>query len=224
MVPIYHLHIRKTGGTTINHCLLAALSGRPSEPIYCALAQAVHNRVMLDDVSFAGWRLETINAGGWDFAFGHMSLDRLVLPSDARVITCFRDPVQRLASHYRMLRQMITEESDHVIMAKEAPWATGTFRDFVDRVPDRHRLTQLYMFSMALDPAEAADRLRRVDHVLVTERLAEGLERLAGATGLPIDAGAHLRASAPLIISAGDLDHARDALQPEYEWLSEVLW
>ncbi|MBN9255289.1 MULTISPECIES: hypothetical protein [unclassified Mesorhizobium] len=74
MVPIYHLHIRKTGGTTINHCLLGALSGRPSEPIYRALAQADDNRVMLDDVSFAGWRLETINAGGWDFAFGHKPL------------------------------------------------------------------------------------------------------------------------------------------------------
>jgi len=219
MNPIYHLHIRKTGGTTINHGLLAALSGRPSEPIYRALAQAGDNRVMLDDVSFAGWRLETINAGGWDFAFGHKPLELLELPADATVITCFRDPVARLASHYRMLRQMIAEDSDHVIMAKEAPWAKDSFRDFVDRIPNKHRLTQLYMFSTALDLAEATERLKCINHVLWTERLAGDLDALGVALGLPLDSTLRMRPSRPLEIPASELAYAREALAIEYEWL-----
>lgn len=220
MKPIYHLHIRKTGGTTINHALLAALTGMPSEPIYGDLAKADGNRLSVGGTPFAGWSAATINAGGWDFAFGHKPIEDLVLPNDAMVITCFRDPVARLASHYRMLREMIAEGSDHVIMAKEAPWASGSFRDFVDAVPDKHRLTQLYMFSAALDLAEASERLKRVDHILWTESLSNGLDALGVSLGLPIDAGLHMRPSRPLEIPASELAYAKEALALEYDWLA----
>lgn len=222
MKPIYHLHIRKTGGTTINHAFLAALTGMPSEPIYENLAKAKGNTLSAGGITFAGWRLETINAGGWDFAFGHKPLEQLALPGDATVITCFRDPVARLASHYRMLREMIADDSDHVIMAEEAPWAAGSFRDFVDAVPDKHRMTQLYMFSTALDLADAAERLKRVDHILWTESLSNGLDALGVSLGLPIDAGLHMRPSRPLAIPASELAYAREALALEYDWLAIV--
>ncbi|MER8540232.1 hypothetical protein NKH17_12335 [Mesorhizobium sp. M1334] len=222
MPPIYHIHIRKTGGTTINHCFIAAMTGVPSEPIYDGLAKDEHNRLSIGGIGFAGWNKDTISAGGWDYAFGHKPLEMLSLPADAVLITCFRDPVARLASHYRMLREMIDDGSDHVIMEKEAPWASGSFRTFVDAVPDRHRLTQLYMFSTVLDLDEAGARLARVDYVLWTEQLADGLSSLAAATGLPLAAGAHLRASTQFTIDAAELDYAREALALEYAWLERV--
>ncbi|MER8990398.1 hypothetical protein [Mesorhizobium sp. M0678] len=146
----------------------------------------------------------------------------LSLPVDAVLITCFRDPVARLTSHYQMLREMIDDRSDHPIMEKEAPWASGSFKAFVDRVPDKHRLAQLYMFSTALDLKEAETRLARVGHVLWTERLNDGLSRLAAATGLPLAVETHLRRSKSMDISRRELEHAHESLALEYEWLDRV--
>jgi transcriptional regulator of met regulon len=220
--PIYHVHIRKTGGTTVNHCLLSALTGLASEDVYRDLANARHNRLTVDGVCFAGWNKNSIAAGGWDYAFSHRPLEMQPLPADAVLITCFRDPVARLASHYRMLREMIDERSHHPIMGREAPWASGSFRQFVDRVPDSHRLTQLHMFSTALNLAEAETRIARVRHVLWTESLQDGLTELADATGLPLAVDAHRRASRPMEIPASELEYAREALALEYEWLDRV--
>ena len=59
---IYHIHIRKTGGTSLNYMFLAT-SGRRSEDIYNRLAKNPLHKIISNGNIYVGWNTECINSG-----------------------------------------------------------------------------------------------------------------------------------------------------------------
>jgi hypothetical protein len=96
------------------------------------------------------------------------------------------------------------------------------FPNFLRRIPPRRLLSQLHMFSAAMDPVEAAENALSCSAVLFTETFSEDLGRLARRLELPLEEKRERRFSMEVELSESDRERLRDQLQPEYEMLERV--
>jgi hypothetical protein len=101
---IYNYHIRKTGGTSLNHMLLGS-DGEDPEENYKKLVSSPGNHLIEKGRGFVGWNKKSIEKGNYFCGFSHEPFYQLRLPPRTFTLTCFRDPFERIFSHYRMLRE-----------------------------------------------------------------------------------------------------------------------
>ena len=212
---VYHYHIRKTAGTSINQSLLS-IGGEPGKVVYDRLAKDPNHRTISGTYAFVGWSKPLIEQGLYHFAFSHAAAHELELSAGTFTITCLRDPIKRLISHYQMLREFIDTNTPHPCLKVEGPWVGRSFSDFLDAIPRDHCLRQLYMFSRAFNPQEAIERVRACGFYFFTEKFAEGMTAL----------GAKLQIDLPLMharptrrqdeITEAERDKAREILADEY--------
>jgi len=69
--PIYHIHIRKTGGTTINFAFLSNGTTENLDDLYNKLSTKKNHRVISNEKVFVGWNLVLLNEGNYSFGFSH---------------------------------------------------------------------------------------------------------------------------------------------------------
>lgn len=220
----YLVHIRKTGGTSLNHMFLA-LSGDDPSSLYHTMSAntaAPYHRVVRHNKIYVCWNVDLINRGDYFYGFSHTPVYKLDLSPKTFTVTCFRDPVKRVISHYAMLMEMREHHRDHPCMAVEGSWLGGSFKDFLKRIPPEHLLNQLYMFSESYNIDEATETVTGLSHRMFSDDFANGVDLLNQKTGLGL-APMHIRKSklAPEI-SESDVATLREALDPEYEFLDRV--
>ena len=183
---IYHVHIRKTGGTSINKMFLG-IDGADGNSEYEKLCHAANfRRVSETDKVFVGWKKSLIERGNYFYAFSHIPYHSLKLPEKTFTFSCFRNPVSRICSHFRMLKDYHEDSSDWSRLAVELDWTTGDFDFFLDSIPKDHLCNQLFMFSKKFCPDEAyasASSLSRI----IDLRSFEG-----GIAGINLDLGLNL--------------------------------
>lgn len=218
---IYLVHIRKTGGTSLNHIFLN-LPGEDSASLYERLAQKPDHRLLCGDKVYVGWNVEYINKGNYFYAFSHAPLHALDLPEGAFTITCFRDPVQRVISHYNMLMDFQVNKIEHPCMNVEGKWLGGSFDDFLQRMPEEHLLNQLYMFSARYDINEAVEKVASLSHFFFTENFIAGIDELNRKTGLDLEAMHMRKASYRAQIPEAAIEKLRQMLDKEYVFLERV--
>jgi hypothetical protein len=217
---IYHVHLRKTGGTSLNHVFLGVGNEDP-EAAYRELAAHPSRCREWNGYRYVGWNVGMILDGDYFYAFSHAPCWQLDLPVRTFTITCLRDPVERVLSHYWMLRKYAEDAIDHPCMAVEGRWLGRSFDDFIDRIPVEHLKAQLWAFSASCDVDEALDRVRRISHVMFTEEFADGLRRLETRLGMSLPCQ-HRRAGRRGEVSPESLLRLRDMLADEYELLAGV--
>lgn len=213
---IYHVHIRKTAGTSLNHAFLGLAGGDPSE-IYRRLAIPPH-RVGAGKFRFSAWDARVLRRGDFFYGFSHIPFWRLRFPERTFLFTCLRDPVARVVSHYRMLVGYRDRGIPHPGMTIEGPWLGSCFRDFLANVPREELLAHLSMFSPNLDLDEALANLARMSQVLFCEELASGVGRMGERLGIPLTID-HRRRSEPVDIPTDDIERLREMLAPEYRFI-----
>lgn len=91
---IYLVHIRKTGGTSLNKMFLAE-SGREASEFYEKLGLAPQRRLASNGLVFVGWHPRLLNRGNYFYGFSHVPLHQLKLRKGTFTVTCFRDPVNK---------------------------------------------------------------------------------------------------------------------------------
>lgn len=182
---IYHYHVRKSGGTSINVGMLASLKKDSTCPqeIYEDLAQTKGHRLIIDGYPVVGWSKKAIEKGDYYYGFSHIPCHKLKLPKKTFTLTCLRDPVERVISHYQMLVRFHEERIDHPCMRTEWPWAKNGIIEFVRRMPREHLCRQLYMFSADFSIDEAYERILGCHVVMFTGNLSEGIKELARRLG-----------------------------------------
>ncbi len=217
---IYHIHLRKTGGTSLNHIFLG-VGAANSDVAYEELAHRPPHCCEWNGYRYVGWSRDLIEEGNYFYAFSHTPLWQLKLPPKTYTVTCFRDPVQRVLSHYWMLRNYIEDGVDHPVMATEGAWLGNCFDDFIDRIPASHLKAQLWMFSESFDIREGMERVRSVSHVMFTENFAVGLERLGEFLGFPLGYQ-HRRTSRKGEISPESVTRLREKLGDVYEFIDKI--
>ena len=216
---IYHYHIRKTGGTSINHAFLSLFS-RNSKAVYLTLAKK--QKISFSVFSICGWNKSIINSGRYLYAFSHEPYYEIQNLKNTFTFTCFRDPCSRVLSHYRMLLEMRVSNSTHPCMRTESHWLGRSFQDFLAHIPKEHLLNQLWMFSSSFSISEACDNISSLNCVLYTENLADGIRQIANKTRLPLQARHDRKTSYEFVPSNFDLENLRDRLEPEYQLLDKV--
>ena len=218
---IYLAHIRKTGGTSINNMFLA-LSGTDPAALYSLLARSQGTRLIRNNLVFVGWNVRLLNRGDYYYGFSHTPLHELSLPERTFTLTCFRDPIERVLSHYNMLVDFRTNGIPHPCMRTEGQWLGKCFEDFLERVPRKHLQNQLFMFSRHFSIDEAVSRVRRLSYWFFGDNFDSGVSGLRFRTGLPLEPlhvrSARQHAQPP----ASTLSALREELDEEYAFLSVI--
>lgn len=211
---VFHHHVRKTAGTSLNAAFWAlagldlAQLGRRQKARGRGLTIVRHDPVR-------------IARGDWFYANSHAAASQIPLPADTFTVTILRDPVARVRSLYRYLLWARDEpraaELDpyYTNLQDEAVWLGASFAEFLERTPREHLQRQLWMFSPTGDVGEAVERIARIDAVLFTETFADDLAVLAARLGLPLAPRRERAFGADVTLSAADVVLARERLAPE---------
>lgn len=220
---IYFIHIRKCGGTSLNKMFLS-LGQTDPESLYEQLAQAPSHRLIENGKIFVGWNIQLINKGHYYYAFSHAPLYKLNLPPKTFTVTCFRDPIKRVVSHYNMLMHYASNNISHPCMTIEKDWLGKSFSDFIERIPSAHLLNQLYMFSKRLDVNEAIENIKNnVSYYFFTENFNRGIDGLSSATGISLKPFHVRKASFKAKISSFDISALKEKLNKEYIMLESLI-
>jgi len=218
---MYLVHIRKTGGTSLNHLILS-IGGTEGKALYKELAENIPHRLIRNEKIFVGWSVRLINKGNYYYAFSHTPVHKLSLPDNTFTLICFRDPVKRVISHYNMLMNYSVNNIRHSCMDTEGQWLGNCFRDFIENMPKEHMSNQLYMLSKGMDINEAISRLKNISHVMFTEEFDKGVYELSRKTGLTLHP-VHIRKSQYRAdISENDILLLKEKLNDEYAFLEKV--
>ena len=86
----------------LNHIFLS-LGKKPADYLYEKLSRSTGHRIISGGKVFIGWDQNNIENGKYFYAFSHIPHHKLKLPDNTFTITCVREPVDRLLSHYKML-------------------------------------------------------------------------------------------------------------------------
>jgi hypothetical protein len=218
---IYLFHIRKTGGTSLNNMFLSR-SGGDSAALYRQLTQTSSHRLTENGLIYVGWNHRLLKKGNYFYGFSHLPAHKIDIPEQTFTVSCFRDPVARVVSHFNMLMEFRENNVDHVALKKEGQWLGEDFNDFLHRIPQEHLLNQLYMFSGNYNVNEAVSNVQKLSHYFFTEAFGDGIHDLNKKTGLRLEpihirqAGYHSK------ISEDSLNKCRELLDEEYKFLDRI--
>lgn len=216
---IYFYHIRKAAGTSLNHAFFD-LGEEDAEVVYDQLGR--RRMMVAGSKTFVGWNKPLIESGRYFYAFSHIPSHQLELPASTFTITCFRDPVQRVLSHYKYLLLLQSEGSSHNCLKREGPWLGNSFADFVKNMPPEHLFNQLYMFSESLNLNEAFDAIAQCNHLMFTEQFNKGLNQLSEKLGCSLQSKRKNRSRTDVMIREDEIEAARHRLHSEYDLLERV--
>ena len=218
---IYHFHIRKTAGTSLNFAFRNAFqqgfSGSANEAALFSRHWAVHaDRVYVTHNKYL------LERGDYFYGDGHAAFHEVNIPANTFMITIVRDPIKRILSHYRMLLYWKNTNIDHPARKEEEGYLGNSFSDFLDRVPRRHLMRQLYMFSKSLDPAEAIETIKKMNFIMVTEDFAEHLRWLGELLQMDLRPYAEKSSYGPVELTEAERARLTEILEPEYRLLRAV--
>jgi hypothetical protein len=218
---IYHYHIRKTGGTSINTMFLS-LWGGDGQSRYRELNTSRNNRIIINDKVFVGWNPKMIDEGHYLYAFSHLPAHQLNLPSNTFTFTCLRDPIRRLTSLYNMLHEQQQEGGIHPGFKSQKPYLRDSFYDFVLSIPKEERFNQLFMFSKKFDIDEAVRYIKNCNVYFFSDAFNEGIEKISkeldiNLTPIHLRAGRHYET-----IDLQMIEELKKLLEPEYRLIDQL--
>lgn len=221
---VYHYHIRKTAGTSINFAFLRWSGAKSVSDFYESLAQKENHRLVANGKTFVGWNVQLIQGGRFSYAFSHEPSHVVKLPDQVIRFTCFRDPMKRIISHYNMLCYYEKNNVPHPCMAIEGKWIVDGFRGFLEKIEKQKLFAQLYMFSKEYSIDEAVSFLLKNKVIILnTESLSADLKYLSNRLGCPLSLGEKEKDYGyKEFIDEADLNFAKDLFENEYKFLHEV--
>lgn len=218
---IYHYHIRKTAGTSLDAAFWH-LAGIGLHDF------GTRSQIRRNGIIIVRGERKKIEDGYYFYASSHIPAHVLRLPEDTFTITLLRDPLDRLLSYYRYLLwanndpHADTQEPFLSELQPEIACVKGSFAEFLDQAEKNNLLSQLYMFSSSYDVCEAKDRILACSAVGFTERFDQGLQYISGRLDLPLKVWHERRFQYNISPSPTDLSRAREMLDPEYKLVGEV--
>jgi hypothetical protein len=225
---IYHYHIKKSGGTSLNHLFFSTASSFHSAEAQMIDAAVVYeiltrqHRLIRDDKILVAWNKALIETGRYFYAHSHIPQHNLRLPGTTFTLTCLRDPVKRMISRYNQLMYYKEFAVPHPAMKKMHHWLGNTFSDFLDRVPRDELLVQLYMFSKTYDGAESFENICRCSYFFLTEDFAHGVNELSARLGVPLEPVHIRKADKRYPVTDAEMERLREMLKPEYALYEQV--
>lgn len=220
---IYHVHIRKCGGTSVNMMFLQQFAGEVgAQEAYDALSNAPDHRAVVSGIPVVGWNQRLIERGAFGFGFSHIPFHELTLPRDTYSFLLLRDPASRVISHYAMLRSFIEQSIAHPCLETEGYWAENGFDAFLEHMPRAHLERQLYMLDPDFDLDRALWRLSTISNVKMLPNLDRLVAEINDEFQLDL-APIHTRKAAnPFRPDEGQRQRLEGRLENEYRFLEKA--
>lgn len=215
---IYHYHVRKTAGTSLNLAFKSAFS---SDFLGSTQEEELFKRkwAIIDGKLYVTHNEYLLERGQYFFGDGHAALHEINIPWNTFKITILRDPIKRVISHYRMLLHWKKNGITHPARASEEHYISDNFSDYLDLMPRKHLLRQIYMFSKNFDIDEATYNIGRLNFIMLTENYADHLKRLSSILGLELRNLSAKAGYGNVILSEGDHVRLAEILEPEYAFI-----
>ncbi|MHA1368349.1 MAG: sulfotransferase family 2 domain-containing protein [Promethearchaeota archaeon] len=223
---IYFYHIRKSGGTSINYMFLS-LGGENPKRVYTRVSKGPYFGTVSGNKIYVSWNKDLIRRGLYFYAFSHIPKHKLSLPENTFTLTCLREPAKRIVSLYNMLYHYKINNIPHPCMKEEGKWIGDSFNDFLNRIPKRDLLNQIYMFSKNYSIDEAFENIRNCSHVMITEQFAFGIKELIKKLDLKLQPIHTRKSSINPTITTDEKNRLYEILQPEYELydrVKDMIW
>ena len=199
-----------------------SLCNQDPKEVYQELQQTLNYRIIKKSMIYVGWNQPLIQRGNYFYAFSHIPLHKLSIQNNTFTITCFRDPIQRIISHYTMLMEYKVNGIYNNDMAVEGHYLGNTFLDFINQLPPEKLLNQLFMFSKHFDIDEALGQISNLDHYFFSEYFEDGIHELNSKINLNLKP-LHIRKSNyKENIPPSSIDHLREMLDKEYRLISAI--
>lgn len=213
---IYHFHVRKTGGASLNFSLLN-LCGECTERNFDSLNRK--GWLIHDGHACVSHNSFLLERGEYFIGWSHLAMHEIKVPDNSFTVTILRDPAARVISHYRMLRHWRANNVPHPGRALEERFLGEDFADFLKRIPRQHLLRQLYMFSKHFSVEEALAKLERVNFIMMTETYAAHLDGLGRTLEMPTTSFSRGAGYDPITLTQSEWDLLNEAVAPEYRLL-----
>jgi hypothetical protein len=218
---IYHYHIRKTGGTSLNQAFLS-LSGHNRTASYNKLVKSYNNRVVLNNYVYVGWNKKLLEKGNYYYGFSHTPKHKISIPPDTYTISIIRDPFKKILSHYQMLLDFRKYDIQHPARSEGEKWLGESFSEFLTNIPKKHLLSQLYMFSAKYDINEALDNIKSLSCFFLTEQFNEGISIINKDLGITLSP-LHIRKSVTKAkVTKKEIDNLKEFLESEIKFYEKV--
>jgi hypothetical protein len=191
--------------------------------IYRELIRSKQHRYIGKRYVFVGWNKTLLEEGNYFYGYSHIPLHKITVPANTFTITILRDPVQRVLSHFKMLKEEAQKQNPSSWFQFEKQYYAERIEEFVGRLPKQHLLNQIYMFSERFDIKKAADRIKRCNAWFFTDRFQNGVSRINSKLNLKLEP-IHIRSSQIRChLSQKEGAILRNALQPEYDLLTDLI-
>lgn len=222
---IYHYHIRKTGGTSLNSSFwdLAGLDLQSVQQ---------ERRIVKKGLVFVRSVKSLVEQGNYFYANSHHPAYQLSLPPDTFTITMLRDPVKRVLSYYKFLTwtrdnvknpNRFLQEPFFDSIFKEANGFLGdSFDDFLEKTPKRHLLSHLYLFSAEYSVQEALERILSCSAVCFTETMNSDIQSISQKLELPLREKRERKLVPNSAKIPENLDKLKLILEPELRLFGQV--
>lgn len=213
---IYFYHIRKCAGTSLTQAFLG-LTGQNGRDLLQRYWRSKNSGWhVVDDFVFVHQNKYLIERGDYYYAESHSACHEIRLPPRTFTITLLRDPVARVISHYRMLLHYEKHNQGRIHLRAEGGWLGNSISDFLTRIPDKHLLRQLYMFSKTYDVEEAVERIMGLGNIMFVETYDRDLAELSARLSLDLKVY-HAKSKYDRVeIEEKERDRLREMVRPEY--------
>ena len=219
---VYFYHIRKCGGTSLTQAFLALSGSQPTQELYDRLCKKPNYRLINGGKVYVGFNQKLLEEGNYFYGFSQIPLYELSLPPDTFTVVSLRDPVARVFSHYKMINELKMNKDKHPVLPVEGKWVGKNFSDFLERIPRRHLLRDVYMFSKTYDPQEAFENIAHCSYYYFVEDLAEAMKEMSARlnTGLrPLHAR---KGGIKMPLPEAEYEQARRTLEPSYALMEKL--
>lgn len=182
---VYHYHIRKSAGTSIN----AAFWHLDNLTLQSIGKQSV---ILGRKRSYVRINLNYIENVNFFYANSHFPMWQVHLPDNTFTFTVLRDPYERLVSLYKYYKWVeitdykIGEELDPSFnyLKSQKYLQNKSFGEFIDILSKKYLFGNLYMFSERLDVDEAMKNLSKVNKVYFQDNVSFAVEDLKKSLSL----------------------------------------
>jgi hypothetical protein len=219
---VYHYHIRKSGGTSINSIFweLAgynSLSSVNTEPILIGNHKSI---VRIDK--------KLIESGDYFYASSHFPLWSLHLKPNTFTFTILREPYERVVSLYKYYQwvyqvdEKIAPKIDpsYYYLKKQTHLQNVSFLEFISNLSKKHLYGELYFYSEKMLINEALINLEKVDVVFFKDNFLEIMPTLSRKLNLNFKNISRERSFQNIIYSINDEEEkfAKNILKNEIEF------
>lgn len=166
---IYHYHIPKTSGTSINAAFYESENIDYALTIRNQFSNLLTRSIKIDGKVFSDHNISLINKSAFYYSWSHYPMEDLDFKTDTYTFTSIREPGERIVSYYRFLDDInkFKNDEDYKHMVHLLKNYRDRFDEFIYYLPENIKFAQLNMFSKKLDIDEAIENIKRVNHIIV---------------------------------------------------------